>query len=107
MSFYERSAYVQPGEGAAPAAMAASFTAEKPGMRGPLAGSTMQSEFRARPTVIASPRRMPVTCEWSSSKQPRRAEKGDSNVSIRELHDSCGFHEDGDLLPVFMPIAAY
>lgn len=38
-----------------PAAFAALLTAANPGIRGPLTGSTMQSESRALPVVLAQP----------------------------------------------------
>mmetsp|Transcript_15578 Transcript_15578/g.42286 ORF Transcript_15578/g.42286 Transcript_15578/m.42286 type:complete len:289 (+) Transcript_15578:232-1098(+) len=45
----------------APAALAASLTAIRPGMRGPLTGSTMTSESSACPNNCESPFRMPAT----------------------------------------------
>lgn len=45
-----------------PALLAAALTAEKPGISGPLTGSTMMSESSAFPTCCASPRRIPDTC---------------------------------------------
>ena len=49
-----------------PASLAAFFTAAKPGIRGPLTGSMMQSESRALPVALAHPWRMPATCAWHS-----------------------------------------
>ena len=49
-----------------PASLAAFFTAAKPGMRGPLTGSMMQSESRALPVALAHPWRMPATCAFHS-----------------------------------------
>lgn len=48
--------------GGEPALKAASLTAWKPGMSGPLVGSMMQSESIALPTCSASPSKIPATC---------------------------------------------
>lgn len=46
----------------APASKAAFFTSEKPGMRGPRAGSTMTSVERPRPIISTLPSRIPAAC---------------------------------------------
>ena len=56
-----------------PAARAARLTAAKPGISGPRTGSMMASESSARPTIVASPPRMPATCGTGQLQRARAA----------------------------------